>query len=1246
MVQKFNAFIESEQLVENNLYTTPAEKDALTKDKSRVATAFLYNFFGMLGMINGVQQQHRATLLNSFKKDAKLQIGSIDDTNLDISLSVKLANDAGFFTTPNTVNEITRFLVKLKAGQITQVDSGVVGKWAAAVKPEFETHIKDPVLRAAWRTYRTDEGKTLDSSYLTVILKKQLNKNTDTGDFGRYAKRFYGITQIPVTTAVASTATPAAPGASSVAVSAPPSVAPAAPAPAATATPAAPQKLSYYQRQKLKKAQAAQAATPAAPAATPAPKLSYYQKQKAKRDAEKAAAAAAAAAEAKAREEELAKKRAELEKSGVPAGLWTKFEDMVWKVGVFSTFLLHREYRTLVNAGPSDPLPDKIKQLVEDMYSVSLALDNFNPSRRYWSTLMANEYYKTAVEQFVKSVAKLQTYRPGESGNDYLLKLLQTISDAIKNTQGDAGSYTLPRTAHLLTSLWMAGELNENQWRDLIVPIRGRFEIATLVVMHRYMPTSFQTKFAAAVLRDLPATQKKRFLLSALFAEVLSADIDHRGMLVSYDTLTLALIDLVFNTMGITWGDVIDAYWNKTDYISKRGNVVIYTLIGASSSWTFPDPAEPLTKAIQTWVKTKMPAEISNSAMRAFFSNLLIDSSVNWKGLAYDPSLPDNNGALYKFIHDKFATDIEENGYNNSQFQKVTGMRADYFNAGKAFKRIGVDVKKMLVNHPSDYSAINIAARENITNVSDDQIKILLTLDPANPARVLNGNNIAHQMKTLITQAGGTREDTRNSIVRAVTDLYNQDDRLVNSPEFARLLLDHLPECHKSVTLNLMRAAMKKKDKHIMTNLTYQNLHKANKQQYVDALQAVMQDAIDTDVEDYINEIVEELPQHVKQKIRANLVGASVVIEDIQNGDIKPFATIDASRMKQILYYNDLNLSDLIPNVDKKRKGEKFTDYFKRIKAATAHVRLHPLKAKFNETDTKNRKLINKVMVDQHHAGRHGNTYPLVHKVFDVNMTDPAFEQFKKAKPLDGNVVPAYHGTGGIAAAMILRYGFRVIKSTDPSVVGRMLGDGIYFSNKIDKSLQYVSNGGYGRQHGSKGYILLMDVNLGTRSQDYQAAGPGLGGYSVLSPEWCVFDPKAQTNIYKAYEVSLESWETVDQNLQEDTLGLMGFKSFLKEAAKMKLVNTTTFVFRDGQIPIIPDNGDVTYVDFEEALAQKMITPDMFDITRQGPAIVFDNTPEQAIYDLRAGRALIGDDLQLYRNLFLGKMQTAALTSQ
>lgn len=55
---------------------------------------------------------------------------------------------------------------------------------------------------------------------------------------------------------------------------------------------------------------------------------------------------------------------------------------------------------------------------------------------------------------------------------------------------------------------------------------------------------------------------------------------------------------------------------------------------------------------------------------------------------------------------------------------------------------------------------------------------------------------------------------------------------------------------------------------------------------------------------------------------------------------------------------------------------------------------------------------------------------------------------------------------------MILRHGFKVIKSKDGIKACRMLGDGIYFSNVLDEVASYVgdmntNNNGYGRLYGS-----------------------------------------------------------------------------------------------------------------------------------------------------------------------------------
>ena len=347
--------------------------------------------------------------------------------------------------------------------------------------------------------------------------------------------------------------------------------------------------------------------------------------------------------------------------------------------------------------------------------------------------------------------------------------------------------------------------------------------------------------------------------------------------------------------------------------------------------------------------------------------------------------------------------------------------------------------------------------------------------------------------------------------------------------------------------------------------------------------------------------------------MRGNLVGGAVLIDEIAKGEIKPFDKIDAARLKKIFLYNDLDMSALLTGViDKKKKTESYVQYFARAKQ-TMKGKQMLAPAKIKEDKQADAKAINKIMIQRDHAGKHGDTYPKIDRVYEASLEFPEFWTFRKTKYGDGSVVPAYHGTGGIAAGMILRYGFKVIKSSDPSVVGRMLGDGIYFSNKIDKVSQYVSNGGYSRQHGQKGYVMEMDTNLGTRNRDYRAAGID-GRDNIRSPEWCVVDPKAQLRITKVYEVTLVSKRTVDQHLSEGVQsgGLKGFKQHLKEQVVQDNGNVTSFVFRDGKIPIVDqETAAITYVDFEEALAKKLIKEDMFDTSSQGPVIVFRGTPDQ-----------------------------------
>ena len=131
------------------------------------------------------------------------------------------------------------------------------------------------------------------------------------------------------------------------------------------------------------------------------------------------------------------------------------------------------------------------------------------------------------------------------------------------------------------------------------------------------------------------------------------------------------------------------------------------------------------------------------------------------------------------------------------------------------------------------------------------------------------------------------------------------------------------------------------------------------------------------------------------------------------------------------------------------------------------------------------------VEYDKFNRRKHGQLGIVFNRVFNVNipLQQTGYASFMAENPGTSVISPAFHGTGATAASMILRNGFRVLKAGATGVVGRMLGDGIYFSNVLDKVGQYVSDAGYSRGIGQVGYIFEMDAALGKKGVNYQSAG-------------------------------------------------------------------------------------------------------------------------------------------------------------
>lgn len=351
------------------------------------------------------------------------------------------------------------------------------------------------------------------------------------------------------------------------------------------------------------------------------------------------------------------------------------------------------------------------------------------------------------------------------------------------------------------------------------------------------------------------------------------------------------------------------------------------------------------------------------------------------------------------------------------------------------------------------------------------------------------------------------------------------------------------------------------------------------------------------------NKLIEESLGLIAKDVALSKVLMS--IKDDPSG-IKPLFNLTSADVKNIIRFNDLPT----PKAVKRKVGESPIEYLNRIKApALEQIAVETVQ---DDADSLARKSIE---YHRFNSGKHGTIFVKFLKSFNYTARNiEEFEQFRKLlaeRGVDNKVFEhAFHGTGSAVAPMILRYGFKVIKSKDGIKAGRMLGDGIYFSNVLDKVASYVgdmntNNNGYGRRYGTRGYIFEMDALLGVRGEDYQSAGHdgATSNFSVISPEWCVFDPTKQLLIKKVHLVELCSMKELDRmvaKLGSTVIGenVMEIKSFKKYLAnKTPTIRASyVFVFRDGKIPLL-DGTAVSYEDFEETTNIKKY------MTQYGPAV-------------------------------------------
>lgn len=333
---------------------------------------------------------------------------------------------------------------------------------------------------------------------------------------------------------------------------------------------------------------------------------------------------------------------------------------------------------------------------------------------------------------------------------------------------------------------------------------------------------------------------------------------------------------------------------------------------------------------------------------------------------------------------------------------------------------------------------------------------------------------------------------------------------------------------------------------------------------------------------------------------------------DLYNDVISPHKKLSKEELKELFKNNNFSVLDSDNDIRLKLKKNETTDQFvKRYlevldekigdSPSLPELKVQPIELTEEEKEFKTAEFA------QYYSPKftHGNIGIQILDSFNVNFNFPEFQEFKAQHP-DATVIPAFHGTGSIAASFILRFGFAIV---DQSLIkaGRMLGHGVYFSNIIDKCAQYIGDHKFTRRSGTEGYVFEMEAYLGEKGTNYRAAG--LDKDHIKSPEWCVFDPRAQLNIVKVHRVKLVNKSYIMdlakkhniQNLQESEI--MTFRNLINEVQNKQFNDCIHFIFRGGEIPY--KNDLIEFEDFKKKIKNH---PNIeIQVSQKGPILIIHN---------------------------------------
>lgn len=1231
-------------LRENSFYTTQAEKSAFTSNDKLVINAFMFSFVGMVGLLDGAKDNTRVKAY--FRSDQKLRPTEIGDDNQDSSLIIKIMIDQGFFKKSTIANEITRFLVKAKAGQIDSVDPEIIRGWIR--------DIKDDKMKGLSAVVRREVKEFLDGGSLAT-LADQLKANAKVtrwkeSEFGATSK---AIRIDPAKKKAAPAVTKPTTSSDDLDLDAP-AAAVALSKTKASVPPSKPAAATVASTKKVK-ATKEQLFIAAKSGTDP---NTLYLKPTSQDNTEMAM---------HFYDNILSLTDEEVQK------IIQYLKDNPFKVNSLKDYMFPKSYygfrtndakvlKALKN-GIDSILGKTSKQL--DRKLERIATDHFGD----WIVGRPADWEKEANDPYIVNLAKMAK-RSGWARSwlggylDYIIsgkeQALNTLSRAYPNQIkkiGDNYTYSKDPTS----GSWQDASLTSGHVSFLEF-LGARKQSDAERQFKRYIQdgvfnaviNSFneeeQKTFFDAVISHIRNRGTGTSYLKTLFSNSKTAKMPWQvGLLVKIadERITDEEIEQVFNPRSYGF-DAFDPF--ELDGYPKP---LAKKFLDAIEKFASSGLASDVTyKKLFDFAEKNNHKRILDSISKKYHADVIgvINKYTNkpyYGGYGLptqtSPSSPQNEirdimNQKYRNLQDDIDSKYIEKVINLGKAISVPANKfADMSDANKrkvmAYSTVKDDLDRNSAYTAFSYIADDEYARKIGINdwvASGRKLQSFIELSSSpefkkeTVNKIVKDNNLKEKLKN---EALGSHSFTKVSTIALIaesdlpesefTDLVNQSLNTQSKYENESTVSNYAEAVNGKDDINKKDAIMLEKSllwaDQNMKKLTkeYRNLMTSAQPSFVSYSQSDRKGAA---------ALYESMSKSMKKRMAAAyisngefaLTAGGELTSD--SNPIKPFEKLNDKRIRDILKYNNV-VSEETKISDKHIKTLDTLDNYIKNENPDKLKKLEDLKVEVVE---KTPKELTQMSVDLHRNkrnNRHGDVSMVIKKEFNVAipLQVRSQEEWIEKDPNQEIINPMYHGTGSIAASMILRYGFRVIKAGDSSVVGRMLGDGVYGAIHIDKSQQYVGDAGYARTPGLRGYIFEMNAALGEPNKDYKAAGLG-NRDGIRSPEWCVFTPNSQFKIFKAYEVELVRGSTMARILNENPpmkneSKEMSFKNYIKENTVVEeYPNYTTYTFVNGLIP----TGEGEYVDFEEFKSgNKNVT---LEPSSYGPSIVVKGTEESNDY--------------------------------